>query len=130
MRMGGYFPDCRGTVLDKRIAGADLPEGLRERSRIMEQGTKIVEVRAQDFRYAPNTMRDSDGHGYPGPPCKAANELSTITAEEGGEGHVIGPPAQLTRIDDQMDQDGWVHLRDTPGLGQDIHFARAEANSG
>jgi L-alanine-DL-glutamate epimerase-like enolase superfamily enzyme len=30
------------------------------------------------------------------------------------------PPAYLNRIDDEMDPDGCVHLRDEPGLGQDI----------
>lgn len=30
------------------------------------------------------------------------------------------PPAYLRRIDDEMDADGWVHLRDEPGLGQDL----------
>jgi L-alanine-DL-glutamate epimerase-like enolase superfamily enzyme len=38
------------------------------------------------------------------------------------------PPAYLKRIDDEMDEDGWVHLRDEPGLGQDIDFAYIEAN--
>ena len=30
------------------------------------------------------------------------------------------PPAYLNRIDDEMDRDGYVHLRAEPGLGQDI----------
>jgi L-alanine-DL-glutamate epimerase-like enolase superfamily enzyme len=33
------------------------------------------------------------------------------------------PPAHLRRIDDEMDADGYVHLRDEPGLGQDIDHA-------
>jgi L-alanine-DL-glutamate epimerase-like enolase superfamily enzyme len=38
------------------------------------------------------------------------------------------PPAYLRRIDDEMDQDGYVHLRDDPGLGQDIDLAYIEAH--
>lgn len=38
------------------------------------------------------------------------------------------PPAYLRRIDDEMDADGYVHLRDSPGLGQDIDFEYIEAN--
>jgi L-alanine-DL-glutamate epimerase-like enolase superfamily enzyme len=38
------------------------------------------------------------------------------------------PPPHLKRIDDEMDQDGYVHLRDAPGLGQDIDFDYIEAN--
>jgi L-alanine-DL-glutamate epimerase-like enolase superfamily enzyme len=33
------------------------------------------------------------------------------------------PPAHLRRIDDEMDGEGYVHLRDEPGLGQDIDHA-------
>ena len=33
------------------------------------------------------------------------------------------PPAHLRRIDDEMDTEGYVHLRDEPGLGQDIDHA-------
>ena len=39
------------------------------------------------------------------------------------------PPAHMKRIDDQMDADGYVHLRNDPGLGQDIDFAYIEGNS-
>lgn len=38
------------------------------------------------------------------------------------------PPAYLTRIDDEMDEDGYVHCRDEPGLGQSIDFEYIEAN--
>jgi L-alanine-DL-glutamate epimerase-like enolase superfamily enzyme len=38
------------------------------------------------------------------------------------------PPAYLKRIDDEMDGEGFVHLRDTPGLGQDIELDYIEAN--
>jgi L-alanine-DL-glutamate epimerase-like enolase superfamily enzyme len=38
------------------------------------------------------------------------------------------PPAYLRRIDDEMDADGYVHLRDEPGLGQDIDLDYIEAH--
>ena len=34
----------------------------------------------------------------------------------------------MKRIDDEMDADGYVHLRNDPGLGQDIDFAYIEGN--
>ena len=38
------------------------------------------------------------------------------------------PPAYLNRIDDEMDEDGYVHLRNEPGLGQDINFDYVDEN--
>lgn len=38
------------------------------------------------------------------------------------------PPAYLNRIDDEMDRDGYVLMRDEPGLGQDINLGYIEAN--
>lgn len=38
------------------------------------------------------------------------------------------PPAFLRRIDDEMDRDGYVHLRDEPGLGQDIDLEYVQAH--
>ncbi|WGF90464.1 enolase C-terminal domain-like protein [Marinivivus vitaminiproducens] len=38
------------------------------------------------------------------------------------------PPAYLRRIDDEMDRDGYVHMRDEAGLGQDIDHDYIEAN--
>jgi L-alanine-DL-glutamate epimerase-like enolase superfamily enzyme len=38
------------------------------------------------------------------------------------------PPPYLRRIDDEMDRDGFVHLRDEPGLGHDIDHAYIDAN--
>ena len=38
-------------------------------------------------------------------------------------------PAHLNSIVDPMDADGFVHLSDRPGLGEDINFAYIEANS-
>ncbi|MCM2464447.1 enolase [Pseudomonas sp. CG7] len=38
-------------------------------------------------------------------------------------------PAHLKSIVDPMDADGFVHLSDRPGLGEDINFAYIEANT-
>lgn len=38
-------------------------------------------------------------------------------------------PAHLNNIVDPMDADGYVHLSDRPGLGEDINFAYIEANT-
>ena len=38
------------------------------------------------------------------------------------------PPAHMKRIDDEMDAEGYVHLRNDPGLGQDIDFEYIEGN--
>jgi L-alanine-DL-glutamate epimerase-like enolase superfamily enzyme len=38
-------------------------------------------------------------------------------------------PAHLNSIVDPMDTDGYVHLSDRPGLGEDINFAYIEANT-
>jgi L-alanine-DL-glutamate epimerase-like enolase superfamily enzyme len=38
------------------------------------------------------------------------------------------PPPYLNRIDDEMDASGFVHLRDEPGLGQDIDHGYIDAN--
>jgi L-alanine-DL-glutamate epimerase-like enolase superfamily enzyme len=38
------------------------------------------------------------------------------------------PPGYLKRIDDEMDRDGYVHLRDQPGLGQDVDLGWIEAH--
>ncbi|MFL6534596.1 MAG: mandelate racemase family protein [Pseudomonas sp.] len=38
-------------------------------------------------------------------------------------------PAHLNSLVDPMDADGYVHLSDRPGLGEDINFAYIEANT-
>ena len=38
------------------------------------------------------------------------------------------PKDYQNRIDDEMDGDGYVHFRDTPGLGQDLNIDYIEAN--
>lgn len=39
------------------------------------------------------------------------------------------PAAYLNRIVDPMDADGFVHLPQRPGLGEDINFAYIEAHT-
>ncbi|MCP5922284.1 enolase, partial [Klebsiella pneumoniae] len=38
-------------------------------------------------------------------------------------------PAYLNRLVDPMDNDGFVHLSDLPGLGEDIDFNYIETNT-
>lgn len=38
------------------------------------------------------------------------------------------PPAYLNRIDDEMDEEGYIHMREDPGLGQDINFEYISGN--
>lgn len=38
------------------------------------------------------------------------------------------PSDYQNRIDDEMDDDGYVHCRDTPGLGQDLNLEYIDAN--
>lgn len=50
---------------------------------------KIESVSAKIFRHKTNTVRDSDGHGHPGPESMTSSALLTITADDGTEGQVI-----------------------------------------
>jgi L-alanine-DL-glutamate epimerase-like enolase superfamily enzyme len=38
------------------------------------------------------------------------------------------PKEHQNRIDDEMDEEGYVHFRDEPGLGQDLKIDYIEAN--
>ena len=51
---------------------------------------KIVDVKTETFRYTSNKVRDSEGHGHPGPAHEAQQTLLTIVTDEGVEGHFIG----------------------------------------
>jgi L-alanine-DL-glutamate epimerase-like enolase superfamily enzyme len=51
---------------------------------------KIAAVSVQRFRYRSNVVRDSDGHGHPGPEHDAAQSLLTITTDDGASGHYFG----------------------------------------
>lgn len=51
---------------------------------------KIADVTVQHFRYRSRVVRDSEGHGHPGPEHAAVNALLTISTDEGAHGHYIG----------------------------------------
>lgn len=50
---------------------------------------KIETVSAKVFRHKTNTVRDSDGHGHPGPESDTTSALLTITTDTGHEGSVV-----------------------------------------
>jgi L-alanine-DL-glutamate epimerase-like enolase superfamily enzyme len=51
---------------------------------------KITAVHARTFRYLSDEVRDSDGHGHPGPRHEASESLLTIETDEGVEGYAFG----------------------------------------
>jgi L-alanine-DL-glutamate epimerase-like enolase superfamily enzyme len=51
---------------------------------------KIVDIKATQFRYKTNVVRDSEGHTHPGPEHDATQTLVTITTDQGVEGHCFG----------------------------------------
>ena len=61
---------------------------------------KITDVRIERFRYRTKSVSDSEGHQHP----------------------------NLNSICDKMDEEGYVHLPQKPGLGLDINFDYIEAN--
>ena len=50
---------------------------------------KIASVNVESFRYRSNTVRDSDGHGHPGPEHDAVQSLLTITTDDGASGGLL-----------------------------------------
>lgn len=50
---------------------------------------KIESISAKIFRHKTNTVRDSDGHGHPGPESETTSALLTITTDTGVSGHVV-----------------------------------------
>ncbi|MEM1265699.1 MAG: enolase C-terminal domain-like protein [Pseudomonadota bacterium] len=56
---------------------------------------KIETVTAKVFRHTTNTVRDSDGHGHPGPVSDTQSALFTITTDSGETGQVIGRVADV-----------------------------------
>ena len=50
----------------------------------------ITDVQTIRFKYTSNTIRDSDGHGHPGPPHESIQSLLKIITDEGIEGHYFG----------------------------------------
>lgn len=57
---------------------------------------KIVDVTVQSFRYRSKTVRDSEGHGHPGPEHDATQSLVTIHTDEGAVGYCFGSIAKST----------------------------------
>ena len=57
---------------------------------------KITDVITETFRYRSKTVRDSEGHGHPGPPegHDATQTLLRIVTDEGVEGYAFGVNAQ------------------------------------
>jgi L-alanine-DL-glutamate epimerase-like enolase superfamily enzyme len=51
---------------------------------------KIVDVTTELFHYRSKTVRDSDGHGHPGPEHDATQSLLRIRTDEGAEGYCVG----------------------------------------
>jgi L-alanine-DL-glutamate epimerase-like enolase superfamily enzyme len=51
---------------------------------------KIVDIKATQFRYKTNVVRDSEGHTHPGTEHDATQTLVTITTDQGVEGHCFG----------------------------------------
>jgi L-alanine-DL-glutamate epimerase-like enolase superfamily enzyme len=57
---------------------------------------KIVDVTVQTFAYRSKTVRDSEGHGHPGPEHDATQTLVTIHTDEGVSGYAFGVIARGT----------------------------------
>ncbi len=51
---------------------------------------KITSVSTRRFHYPSFTVRDTDGHGHPGPEHEAIQTLLSITTDDGAEGHCFG----------------------------------------
>jgi L-alanine-DL-glutamate epimerase-like enolase superfamily enzyme len=51
---------------------------------------KIAAVGVQKFRYPSKVVRDSEGHGHPGPQHTATQSMLTITTDDGASGYYFG----------------------------------------
>jgi L-alanine-DL-glutamate epimerase-like enolase superfamily enzyme len=51
---------------------------------------KIAAVSVQQFRYTSNVVRDSEGHGHPGPEHDATQALLSVTTDDGAAGYAFG----------------------------------------
>lgn len=56
---------------------------------------KITDVRTQRFKYISKKVRDSDGHGHPGPEHEASETLLKIITNDGIEGYCFGANPQV-----------------------------------
>lgn len=55
---------------------------------------QITDITFQHFTYTSNTVRDSEGHGHPGPPHEARQTLMTIQTDTDVEGVYVGGVSQ------------------------------------
>jgi L-alanine-DL-glutamate epimerase-like enolase superfamily enzyme len=55
---------------------------------------KITDVITETFRYRSKTVRDSEGHGHPGPEHDATQTMLRIVTDEGVAGYAFGVNAQ------------------------------------
>ena len=51
---------------------------------------KIASVTVEKFRYRSHTVRDSEGHGHPGPEHDGVQSLLTISTDDGAAGRCFG----------------------------------------
>ena len=51
---------------------------------------KITNIEAQPFTFLSNVVRDTEGHGHPGPEHETTATLITIVTDEGAKGYGIG----------------------------------------
>ena len=58
----------------------------------------ITDVQTVSFKYISKMVRDSDGHGHPGPPHEAIQTLLKILTDEGVEGYWFGTNLSLIHI--------------------------------
>ena len=56
---------------------------------------KIEQITSKTFIHTQNTLRDSDGHGHPGPETQAKSALLTISTDCGHEGHIVTSPSDV-----------------------------------
>lgn len=56
---------------------------------------KIDTIRVTPFRHTTNTVRDSDGHGHPGPESQTTSALLSITADDGTVGRIVTRPSDV-----------------------------------
>lgn len=54
---------------------------------------QIVDITVQRFRYRSHVVRDSEGHGHPGPEHEATQSLLTIVTDDGARGYAFGAPS-------------------------------------
>ncbi len=56
---------------------------------------KIVDVTVERFRTTSRTVRDSHGHGHPGPEHESSQSLLKIVTDDGAEGYCLGAERQV-----------------------------------